>query len=128
MAIQTYQIHATLQVISLALLILGSYSANKHRLRMHHRFQYSASVLSTLAVSLMIYESRGLPSIHGRVGFSVFLGILLSVTSGRLFFERTSVLGKKMKRNQHKIIALTAVALLGFQIMNGLFSLLCCDE
>jgi len=70
----------------------------------------------------MIYESRGLPSIHGRVGFSVFLGILLSVASGRLFFERTSILGKRMKRNQHKIIALAAVALLGFQIMNGLLT------
>jgi len=70
----------------------------------------------------MIYKSRGLPSIHGRAGFSVFLGILFSVTSGRLLLKRTSVLGKKMKRNQHKIIALAALALLGFQIVNGLLT------
>ncbi len=87
---------------------------------MHHRFQYSALVLSTLAVSLMIYESRGLPSVHGKMGFSVLLVILLSVTSGRLFLKRTSVLGKKIKRNQHKFTAVIAVALLGFMVMNGL--------
>jgi hypothetical protein len=70
----------------------------------------------------MIYESKGLPTTHGRIGFSIFLFILFSVISGRLFLKRTSVLGKKLKRSHHKYIAIISLILLGFQIINGLLT------
>ena len=109
-------------MVSLVSLLLGSYSARKHKVKMHHRFQYAALALSTLAVSIMIYESKGLPTVHGKLGFSVYLFIIAAVISGRLFLRRTSLLGKKIRRNEHKIIVILAVLLLAFMILNGLIT------
>lgn len=71
--IEAYQIHAALQTLSLVSLLAGSYMVKKHKIRPHHMFQYTALVLSTLAVSIMIYQSRGLPTVHGKLGFSIYL-------------------------------------------------------
>ncbi len=120
--IETYEIHATLQVVSLISLLLGSYSARKHKTRLHHMFQYTALILSTLAVSIMIYESRGLPTLHGKLGFSVYLFITVTALSGRLFLKRTPLLGRKIRRNEHRAIGILAVSLLFLMILYGLFT------
>jgi len=112
--VEAYQIHATLQVLALVSLLVGAYGARKHKLRMHHGSVYTAVVLTTLAVVLMLYQSGGLPTIHGKVGFSVYLFILVTALSGRLF------LGRRLTRNQHRALAFSAIPLLLFMILYGL--------
>lgn len=63
--------------------------AKKHKIRPRHAFQYTALALSTLAVSIMVYRSRGLPTVHGKLGFSVYLFIAATALTGRLFLKRT---------------------------------------
>jgi uncharacterized membrane protein YozB (DUF420 family) len=120
--VQTFQIHATLQIGSLVSLIFGVFFAKRHKLKFHHRFQYSSLLLSTLAVSLMIYESRGLSTFHGKQGFLVYLFIIAAILSGRIFLKRTSLLGKTLKRNEHRAIALLAILAFVYQGLNGLFT------
>ena len=120
--VEAYKIHATLQVLSLLSLLAGSYGARKHKIRAHHVFQYTALALSTLAVSIMIYQSRGLPTVHGKLGFTVYLFISATVLTGRLFLKRTALLGKKLKRSEHSAIGFLTMTLLLFMILHGLFT------
>jgi uncharacterized membrane protein YozB (DUF420 family) len=120
--IETYKIHAALQAASLISLLLGSYSARQHRTRAHHMFQYTALILSTLAVSIMIYESRGLPTLHGKLGFSVYLLITVTALSGRLFLKKTPLLRRNIRRNEHRAIGILTVSLLFLMILYGIFT------
>ncbi|MDH5794543.1 MAG: DUF420 domain-containing protein [Candidatus Bathyarchaeota archaeon] len=120
--IEAYQIHAALQALSLVSLLAGSYMARKHKIGPHHAFQYTALALSTLAVSIMVYQSRGLPTFHGKLGFSVYLFIAATAMTGRLFLKRTPLLGRKVKRGQHRTIGFLTMASLLFMILHGLFT------
>jgi len=73
-------------------------------------------ILNTIAVSLMVYESRGLPTIHGKLGFSVYLFMLVTTFSGRLFLKR------KMRRSNHRILSYLAIISIFIVILNGLIS------
>ena len=95
---------------------MGVYRAKKHDMRFHHRFIVTALVSMTLAVASMIYQSRGLPTLHGKLGISIYSLILITVLSGKLFLNR------RINRNQHKAIALFGIVLLLFMILNGLFT------
>jgi len=96
--------------------------ARKHKIGPHHAFQYTALALSTLAVSIMVYQSRGLPTFHGKLGFSVYLFIAATAMTGRLFLKRTPLLGRKVKRGQHRTIGFLTMASLLFMILHGLFT------
>lgn len=114
--VEAYQIHATLQVLAFTSMLTGVYRARRHKMRTHHGFIYITLTLTTLAVALMINESGGLPTVHGKFGFSVYLAILMTALSGKLFF------GKKITRNQHKFPAFLAMFLLLLMILHGAFT------
>ena len=114
--VEFYQVHAALQALALVSFLVGAYRARGHKVRTHHASVYTAAALATLAVAIMVYESRGLPTIHGRLGFAVYLFVLATVLSGRLF------LGGKIRRNQHRALAYSAIFLFIFQILHGLFT------
>jgi hypothetical protein len=116
MAIQAYQVHASLQVLAFISLLLGTHNARKHRMKIHHRFVYSAVAFSTLAVTIMLLQSGGLPTLHGKLGFSTYILMSISAFSGRLFLRR------RVNRGQHRALASLAMLMLLFTILDGLFT------
>jgi len=114
--VEIYQIHATLQVLALLSLLIAAYGAKRHKLAIHHRSLYSALALATLAVAMNVYTYGGLPSTHGRVGFSIYLFVLATALSGKLF------LGGKLRRNQHRALAFIAIPAWALMILYGLFT------
>jgi uncharacterized membrane protein YozB (DUF420 family) len=114
--IELFQIHASLQVLTVVLLLIGVNRARKHNVKVHHYFIFSALTSMTLAVAIMIYQSRGLSTFQGKLGFSVYLIILVTISSGKLFLDR------KITRNYHRSIAIIGISLLLFMILNGLFT------
>jgi len=114
--LEEYQIHATLQTLSLLSFIGAVFFARRHKMRTHHKFIYSSIILSTAAVTLMVYVSRGLPSIHGRIGFSIYILTLITAFSGRLFIRGRS------SRNSHRFLALATILLFVLMILNGLLT------
>jgi protein-S-isoprenylcysteine O-methyltransferase Ste14 len=116
MALRPYQIHASLQILALVSFLFGIYYARRHKRPRHHGFVYSGAALSTLAVFLMVFQMGGLPSLHGKLGFSVYLIILAVALIGRLFF------GRRLKRSQHRTSAFLGVLLFSLMILTGLFT------
>ncbi|MCO6042092.1 hypothetical protein [Thermococcus alcaliphilus] len=112
---EPFQIHAVVQTTALLFFLLGIYYARRHKRRWHHFFVYSAVGLLTIGVAYMLYIVGGVPSIHGKFGLFVYLYVLFAAMSGRLFW------GRKIKRNTHKLIALSAVLLLSLQILLALY-------
>ncbi|MDI3475387.1 MAG: hypothetical protein PWQ79_1398 [Thermococcaceae archaeon] len=112
---EPFQVHAILNSLALLSFLAGAYQAKKHDLKRHHLFVYSAVGLLTLGVAYMLYTIGGVPSSHGKLGLFVYLYVLFAATSGKLF------LGRKLKREQHRLIAITAVLLLALQILFGLY-------
>lgn len=112
---EPFQIHAILNSLALLLFLAGAYQAKKHDVKHHHLFIYSAVGLLTLGVAYMLYTIGGVPSSHGRLGLFVYLYTLFAAFSGRLF------LGRKIKREQHRVIAAIAILLLALQILFGLY-------
>ncbi|WP_297091658.1 hypothetical protein [Thermococcus sp.] len=112
---EPFQVHAIVQVTALLLLLFGIYYARKHDRRVHHYFVYSAVGLLTAGVAYMLYTVVGVPSAHGRFGLFVYAYVLFAAASGRLFW------GRKLTRNTHKMIALSAVLLLFLQILAALY-------
>ncbi|USH00122.1 hypothetical protein K1720_01150 [Thermococcus argininiproducens] len=113
---EPFQLHAIVQISALLSFILAIYYARMHRLQTHHRFIYMGVALLTVGIAYMVYNVRGFPSIHGKVGFFVYFYVLFTALSGRLFFA------KKITRNQHKFLAITAVTLLVLQILFALYN------
>ncbi|MDI3475562.1 MAG: hypothetical protein PWQ79_1727 [Thermococcaceae archaeon] len=70
----------------------------------------------TFGVVYMLYTIVGVPSSHGKLGLFVYLYTLFAAISGRLF------LGRKIKREQHRLIAISAVFLLALQVLLGIYS------
>lgn len=114
--LEAYQVHAIIQVLAFLSFLLAVYSAKKHNVRIHHKLVCTAVVLNTLAVALMLYDAGGLPTIHGRIGFSIYLLILITTMSGKLF------LNNKLKKNNHRVLAVVAISLLLFMILHGLIT------
>ena len=112
---EPFRVHSIVQVTALLLLLAGIYYARGPKRRVHHYFVYSAVGLLTVGVAYMLYTVGGVPSSHGRFGLFVYTYVLLAAASGRLFW------GRKLKRNTHKMIALSAVLLLSLQILLALY-------
>lgn len=115
--VEAYQIHATLQVTALMLYLGGTYFARRHKLTLHHRFVYTSLAVNTLAVALMIAEAGGLPTLHGQLGFIVYLYMVITMLSGILFLKY-----RTLTRRHHKLISYTAIAGLSLMIVNGLLT------
>ncbi|NJE26533.1 hypothetical protein E3E22_07875 [Thermococcus sp. MV5] len=113
---EPFQLHAILQISALLGFVVAIYYARMHRLQMHHRFIYRGIVLLTVGVVYMIYNVGGVPLVHGKMGLFVYFYIILTALSGRLFFAR------KITKNQHKFLAITAVTLLILQIVFALYN------
>ncbi|MBP1911076.1 hypothetical protein [Thermococcus stetteri] len=113
---QAFQVHALINSIALLIFLLGVYYAKRHTLKLHHLSVYSALGLLTSGVAYMVYLVGGIPSSHGKFGIFVYACLLFAGLSGRLF------LGGKLKRGQHRIIAISAVLLLVLQVLMGLYS------
>jgi len=114
--VQIYQIHAVLQILALFSLILGAYYAKKHNLKIHHRFIYLALTLMTIAIGIMLYWARGIPSFHGKLGILIYIYILGTAFSGRLFLKG------KIKRSTHKALAISSIFLFTMQILFGIYT------
>ena len=111
--IDASQIHALLQILSLLSLVRAAFLAGKHKTRLHHISVTASLSLSTIAVILMMYLVGGLPLIHCRFGFFVYLLMLMTALTGSLFLRG------RLSRNQHKALALLTIILLLFMILNG---------
>ncbi|WP_048147828.1 hypothetical protein [Palaeococcus ferrophilus] len=111
---EPFQIHAVVQTTALLFFLLGIYYARRHKRRWHHFFIYSAVGLLTIGVAYMLYTVGGVPSLHGKFGLFVYFYVLLTALSGRAFLAR------KLRRNQHKVIAIVAILLLVLQVLYGL--------
>ncbi|UCG44943.1 MAG: hypothetical protein JSV58_06050 [Candidatus Bathyarchaeota archaeon] len=111
--VEAFQIHAVLQILSLLFLVGAVFLARKHKTKRHHVSIAGSLVLSTIAVILMMYLMGGLPLIHCRFGFSVYLLMLVTALTGSLFLRR------RLSRNQHRALALLTIALLLFMILYG---------
>ncbi|AIF68957.1 hypothetical protein PAP_02645 [Palaeococcus pacificus DY20341] len=111
-----YQIHAVLQILAFLFLLVAVYYAKAHNMEMHHRFIYIAVGLMTIAVIYMVYTTGGIPSLHGRIGVGVYLYVLVTAFSGKLFLRG------KIARRQHRALAIGALILLALQILSALYT------
>ena len=117
--VETFHIHATLQVIVLGLYLGSIMYARRHNRKLHHRFLYTGFATNTLAIALMLLEARGLPTLHGQLGFLTYLFLSFTVVSGHLFIRY-----RRLTRRQHRVISYTAVGSLALMIANGVLSFL----
>jgi uncharacterized membrane protein YozB (DUF420 family) len=117
--VEAYQIHATLQVLTLGLYVGSIIYARRHNRKLHHRFIYTGFATNTLAITLMLLEARGLPTLHGQLGLLTYLFLSLTVVSGHLFIKY-----RQLTRRQHRVISYIAVGSLALMIVNGVLSFL----
>ncbi|MCW4040218.1 MAG: hypothetical protein NWE83_05655 [Candidatus Bathyarchaeota archaeon] len=115
--VEAFQIHATLQVLTLGLYIGSIVYARRHNRKLHHRFLYTGFATNTLAIALMLLEARGLPTLHGQLGFLTYLFLSSTVASGHLFIRY-----RRLTRSQHRAISYAAVGSLTLMILNGVLS------
>jgi hypothetical protein len=116
--VEAFQIHAILQTAAFLLFASAVLFARRHRMKSHHRLVYTGISVHTIAVALMIYEARGLPSLHGQLGFIVYLFMVFTTLSGRLILKR------RVKRTQHRALSYVALVAMFSMILHGVFSFL----
>lgn len=116
--VQAFQIHAILQTAAFLLFASGVIYARRHRMRSHHKLVYTGIAVHTIAVALMIIERGGLPSLHGQLGFIVYLLMVFTTMSGRFILRR------RVKRTQHRALSYIALVAMFSMILHGVFSFL----